>query len=133
MGRKLQTLGLIGALGLVGCEVQDERAKAIADRAQQKEHPKQLTVTLSHPGDGIEHQLRFYDSDGDGKTVEQYVDLYWSTAGIFSHGVEKNLIRPGAEPSFGGYVNLRREMTEEEMHNIDALYQKLLPKFEKSE
>ena len=132
MKRTLQTLGLIGALGLVGCELQDERAKEIADRAQQQTRPKQLIVSLSHPGDGIEHQLRFYDSDGDGKTVEQYVDLYWNNVGIFSHGVEKNLIRPGAEPSFGGYVNLRREMTEEEMYNIDALYQNLLPKFEKS-
>ena len=133
MKRTLQKLGLIGALSLAGCEVQDERTKKIIDSAQQQGTPKQLTVTLSHPGDGVEHQLRFYDSDGDGKTVEHYVDLYWNNVGIFSHGVAKHLIRPGAEPSFGGYVDLRREMTEEEMHNIDALYQKLLPKFEKSE
>ena len=76
----------------------------------------------------ITQPLEPIDTDGDGKTVEQFVDVY-SPGGVrmpTSNGID--LLRSGASPVFDrdNTPNYRRTMTDEEAHRLDAQYQSLV-------
>lgn len=87
-----------------------------------------LVISLSPNYITHRHELRFFDTDGDGKTVEQFVDVY-SPGGVrmpTSNGID--LLRSGASPVFDrdNTPNYRRTMTDEEAHRLDAQYQSLV-------
>ena len=75
-------------------------------------------------------EKRFYDFDGDMKTVEQYVELYGPRAGANLLHTRMNVVRKGNEPF--SYINVYdgkavsiEEMTPEQMQEFDAEYQEL--------
>ena len=93
-------------------------------------NPKVLRVRLEDKYGASGPEMRFYDSDGDGKTVEHYVVLHMQGA-FTPFGVQEDLLRPGAEPQFDPTdgKGIRRQMTAEEREKIDAKYQTLLQDF----
>ncbi len=102
-------------------------------------HGKMLEVTVTgldfgrgrYGGHGL--GIRFYDVDGDGKTVEQYVrSIETNTLPPYCYRyVETDLIRQGQKPEFNpqNINNVRREMTKTEAAILDKEYQGLLGKF----
>lgn len=120
-----------------GCEkVRKENARE-AEKAYVPGTPKTLTVVLKAQDQASYYKVkRYYDTDGDLKTVEQYIEFY----GIGREGahftmteVLKNVVRPGIKniPFTGealyathgfGSDSLRRDMTKEEEKEIDAIY-----------
>ncbi len=75
-------------------------------------------------------EKRFYDFDGDMKTVEQYVELYGPRAGANLLHTKRNIVRKGNEPFL--YINVYdgkavkiEEMTPEQMQEFDVEYQEL--------
>ncbi len=122
---------------LSGCSGGSEQATLNkANQVFNKGVPKSLTIHLSplERGALFGPEVRFYDTDGDGRTVEQYLELYDTDAGIPNpSGVKVNLLRPGAEPVYGSQrSNTLKVMTPEQMRTLDSLYQSLLNAQEES-
>ncbi len=94
--------------------------------------PKELTLRLEDAsGEDLgAPEIRFYDYDGDRKTVEQYVRIGYAGERVTTHwNLEENLIRPGVKKPLYDPRNTskkQRTMTNEEMEKLDAQYQNLL-------
>ena len=125
--------GIVGiALALSGCGTKEASDREIIEKAKnlyKAGQLKELSVSLGNTDMGYGPQRRFFDLDGDGKTVEQYVELYAGTSGISAPvGITTNLVRPGYKPLFDHDNNAKkqREMTSQEMKKLDVEYQRLL-------
>ncbi|MBW3015424.1 hypothetical protein KY330_03315 [Candidatus Woesearchaeota archaeon] len=70
---------------------------------------------------------RYYDYDGDGKTVEQYIVI-----GEFPIMIRWNAVRPGKKPRFDprNVLRCQRYMTKEEQQRFDKEYQDLIKSFD---
>tara|TARA_Y100000310_G_scaffold337225_1_gene423781 strand:- start:790 stop:1185 length:396 start_codon:yes stop_codon:yes gene_type:complete len=126
---KIKNLGyaLLAASTLAGCGSKGQRPDY--ERVL-NEGPKALTVHVSSTGVGVGPEKRFYDVDGDGKTVEQYVELLDANMGMGRpYEIKANLVRQGAfneeRAPFNPSVN-GRLMTSTEADSLDRQYQSLL-------
>ncbi|MEK6952316.1 MAG: hypothetical protein AABX29_04835 [Nanoarchaeota archaeon] len=114
-----------------------EKAKSVIEPDNRKMLEVKVTrLDFGHGcygGNGL--GIRFYDLDGDGKTVEQYVRFIDANTpfpyGVEPYGVETDLIRLGQEPEFDpqNLKKVRREMTKTEADILDKEYQTLFGKF----
>ena len=122
--RKLATLGLGLAALLSGCGDSEEEKMKNWNVFYNAGIPKRITVNLTD-GLAIGPQKTFYDTDGDNKTVEQYVESY-AGPGHAPEKVVTNLWRKGLKkPQFAPHHD-HRTMTPEEEKRLDEEYQRLL-------
>ncbi|MEK6856298.1 MAG: hypothetical protein AABX66_04035 [Nanoarchaeota archaeon] len=112
------------ALALTSCSHRDEFAKAEISSKNALSHGNSRVLKINVSGDGVSYasEVRFYDTDGDGKTVEDYVVCVHS--GTFPIA-KTNLVRDaGQKQSFGTFG--ARVMTDKEKERIDGEYQHFL-------
>ena len=134
MKKALTGLALL-ATTLVGCGDRKEIRQTEVQQARQVWNvgmPKVIRINLSYDGVRKGPETRFYDVDGDGKTVEQYVELYSGTAGLpRPFGVGKCLVKAGYKISNtnSNFHCEPTEMTPEESVIIDKKYQALLDSY----
>lgn len=128
LGKIAGIVGLAGSI-LSSCNVSESeletKVRAVLNPGQAKVIVLKVSSDVSLSFFGPE--IRFYDNDGDGKTVEQYVEIFGSP-----YISKIDLIRPGVEKVHfdpnNGY-RIRREMTKKNMDELDREYQTLLGKF----
>ena len=124
----LATSLVVGAYALLGHSDMPPDIVKRADVVFDKGVRKCLQINISSDGVGFGRHIRFYDTNGDGKTVEQYVELYNVSAGFPSpSNVLVDLVRPGAKCVYGGERDpLMKTMTKDQMATLDSVYQELL-------
>jgi hypothetical protein len=127
-----KTYALILAAGLAtaGCMESTEERVGKINNALGSQKPRVLTVRLSSDVISSGVEARYYDHDGDMKTVEEYLLTYSSggaVSGPILGGWKKHLLRPGAKHTVGGMDGLpiTRTMTPAEQKELDAAYQAL--------
>ena len=126
--KALGIISIVGVIGLSGCDSNAEKTEIQhADEVFNVEAtPKEFKIYLGTNGAMLGRQIRFYDNKGDGKTVDQYVELYDVSFGIpdTQHEI-KNLIRPGSKSDYGS-IEYAKPMTLRQIHDLDSVYQNLL-------
>ena len=133
MKKTLTTLLSAGILAS-GCSQNEGEDFRIwdANKALQDSIPRIVKVHISLDGVGFGKERIFVDSDGDGKTVEEYVvrvnqsAIVWPIGRYESHLVRDNSVVPKYDPRENN--SSIREMTSTEKERLDSEYQSLLRK-----
>jgi hypothetical protein len=133
----VSTISLAGlaALAAAGCAGHKSPEKDWeVNAAREADHvfvpgvSKDFRIHLTPNGGGIGPEIRIIDTDGDGKTVEQYVSRYNTTGFSSPFSINENLLRDGARPVVDpeNVYRKQRTMTAQEAARIDSIYQALL-------
>lgn len=122
-----KTFAFVGIAGLAtmivvgkGCNKEDE---IYGSRA------KMLKISAISYDGTKGPEMRFYDTDSDMKTVEQYVVVYGANdAYSAASEVRVDMLKKGKKPFFdrANESGLQRIMTEEEQQSIDSKYQRIM-------
>lgn len=126
---KLLGIGAITLAFLAGCGKNDREDPRYEEAriAKQTGNPKVLVIRLTqcYLAD-FGPEIRFYDNDGDRKTVEQYVVFSATPGNLTNHDTRTaNLLRAGASPKYGE-KEYATEMTKVEADSLDNMYQQFL-------
>ncbi len=130
MNKLTKTIGALALLGstIAGCGnyVQEEVSKA--RQVYTPGQSKVLTVKAASDIHSLGPERKFYDFNGDGKTVEQYVEDYANCG--YRADITRVLLRPGFKSTFNqddpDTHKITRTMTPTEMAKLDREYQRLL-------
>ncbi|MEK6889391.1 MAG: hypothetical protein AABW80_04785 [Nanoarchaeota archaeon] len=130
IGRKgLVTLIVASSVLYGGCWKKNIVEPPISQQIQQvfkKDSKNVLTIYLSPDGLSQGYVKKFYDLDGDGRTVEQYIEYIGTPDGRFPPVIKRNICKKGIKPLFTLDGNFTETMSHQEEENLNKEYISIL-------